>query len=101
MNISNWLDQQAEEQGKISRLELPSDLPYDTEPDEMIYFKEINHCGILCDKNNPFSSVVRYGHWYYCTGQDKSAKIHSDEQMWHLLTKDKLLALKTAKERIE
>lgn len=101
MSISNWLDQQAEETGNIAQLELPASLTYDEEPDEMVFFKEINHCGILCTKNHPFSSVVRYGHWYYCTGQDKSAKIHSTEKMWHLLTKDKQLALTTAKQHIE
>ena len=101
MSISNWLDQQAEETGNIAQLELPANLTYDEEPDEMVFFKEINHCGILCTKNHPFSSVVRYGHWYYCTGQDKSAKIHSTEKMWNLLTKDKQLALTTAKQHIE
>ena len=101
MAISDWLDQQAEEKGDISKLELPTELTYNEEPAEMVYFKEINHCGILCDKNHPFSNIVRYGHWYYCTGQDKSAKIHSSEKMWHLLTKDKQLALRTAKEHIE
>jgi len=101
MTVSTWLDQRAEEYGDISQLELPTDLTYDSEPDEMVYFKEINHCGIFCDKNHPFSSVVRYGHWYYCTGQDKSAKIHSSEKMWHLLTKNKQLALKTARDHIE
>ena len=101
MSISNWLDQQAEEIGNIAQLELPASLTYDEEPDEIVFFKEINHCGILCTKNHPFSSVVRYGHWYYCTGQDKSAKIHSTEKMWHLLTKDKQLALTTAKQHIE
>ncbi len=101
MNVSNWLDQQAEEKGDISQIELPVDLTYDVEPDEMVFFEEINQCGILCDKNHPFSSVVRYGHWYYCTEQDKSAGVHSTEMMWRLVTKDKQLALRTAKEHIE
>ena len=101
MNISGWLDQQKEEYGDISQIELPADLTYDEEPDEMVFFEEINHCGILCSKNHPFSSIVRYGQWYYCTGQDKSAKVHSSEKMWHLLTMDKHLALNTAKEHIE
>ncbi len=101
MNVSNWLDQQAEEKGDISQIELQVDLTYDVEPDEMVFFEEINQCGILCDKNHPFSSVVRYGHWYYCTGQDKSAGVHSTEMMWRLVTKDKQLALRTAKEHIE
>ena len=101
MSISNWLDQQVEETSNISQLELPSNLTYDEEPDEMVFFEEISYCGILCNKNHPFSSIVRYGHWYYCTGQDKSAKIHSTEKMWRLVTKDKQLALKIAKEHIE
>jgi len=101
MNISNWLDHQAEENGDISQVELPADLTYDVEPDERVFFKEINHCSVLCNKNHPFSSVVRYGHWYYCTGQDKKAGAHSTKLMWHLLTKDRQLALKNAKEHIE
>jgi len=101
MNVSNWLDQQAEEKGNISQIELPTNLTYDVEPDEMVLFEEINHCGILCNKNHPFSNVVRYGHWYYCTGQDKSAGAHSTNMIWRLVTKDRQLALRTAKEHIE
>ncbi len=101
MTISNWLDLQAEKHGDISQIELPTELTYDEEPDEMVFFAEINPCGILCTKNHPFSSVVRYGHWYYCNGQDKSARLHSDEKMWHLLTKNRQLALKTARDHIQ
>jgi hypothetical protein len=101
MKISDWLDQRAAENSDISQIDLPTDLSYDEEPDEMVFFEEINHCGILCSKNHPYSNVVRYGHWYYCTGQDKKAGAHSSTMMWKLVTKDRQLALKTAKQHIK
>jgi hypothetical protein len=45
--------------------------------------------------------VERFGHWYLSRGQDKKAGIHSSEMMWKLFTRDKNLALQTAKMRIE
>ena len=101
MKVSDWLDQKAQESSDISQIKLPASLTYDEEPDEMVFFEEINHCGILCNKNHPFSNIVRYGHWYYCTGQDKKAGAHSSVMMWSLLTKDRQLALKCAREHIE
>jgi hypothetical protein len=101
MNISAWLDQKLDDNVDFSQLELPTEMTYDEEPAEIVYFKEINPCGILCDKNHPFSTVERYGHWYYSRGQDKKAGIHSSRMQWRLFTKDKQLALRTAKEHIE
>ena len=43
----------------------------------------------------------RFGHWYYCRGQDKKAGIHSSIMKWGLFTKDKDIALQTAKAHIE
>ena len=66
-----------------------------------IYFKEINPCGVFCTENHPFATVECFGHWYYCRGQDKEAGIHSSNMKWGLFTKDKEVALQTAKARIE
>ena len=101
MNISDWLDVKEEEGLDVSQIVLPDDLAYDEVPDETIYFKEINPCGILCTANHPFSTVERFGHWYYSRGQDKQAGIHSSEMEWRFFTKDQGLALKIAKSHIE
>ncbi len=101
MKISDWLDKKVAEQADVSHIELPIELSYDEGPDETVFFKEIKPCGILCDENHPFATVERYGHWYYSRGQDKQAGIHSPNMKWSLFTKDKKLALKTAKEHIE
>lgn len=101
MNISEWLDKKDSEGLDVSHIELPDDLAYDEVPDETIYFKQIRPCGILCPGNHPFSTVERFGHWYYCRGQDKEAGIHSSEMRWRLFTKDRELAVKTARSHIE
>jgi hypothetical protein len=101
MNISEWLDEKEAEDVDVSQIDLPDDLSYDEAPDETIFFEEINPCGILCTENHPFSTVERFGHWYYCRGQDKEAGIHSSERQWRLFTKEKDLAVKTAKEHIK
>jgi len=101
MSISEWLDEKEAEDVDVSQIVLPDDLSYEEVPDETIFFEEINPCGILCTENHPFSTVERFGHWYYCKGQDKEAGIHSSERQWRLFTKDKDLAVKTAKEHIK
>ncbi len=101
MTISEWLDNKEAEGIDVSQIALPDDLSYDEMPDETIFFEEIHPCGILCTGNHPFSTVERFGHWYYCRGQDKAAGIHSSRLQWRLLTKDKDLALKTARSHIE
>jgi hypothetical protein len=101
MNISEWLDKKAAEGIDVSQIVLPDALSYDEAPDETIFFKEIRSCGILCTGNHPFSTVERFGHWYYCKGQDKQARIHSSEMKWWLFTKDKDLAVRTAESHIE
>jgi hypothetical protein len=58
-------------------------------------------CGLLCNGNHPFSKVERFGHWYYCKGQDKKAGMHSSKMKWRLFTKDKELALQTAKAHLK
>ena len=101
MTISDWLDEQEAANVDVSQIELPKNMAYDEDPEETIYFKQIKPCGLLCTKNHPFSTVERFGHWYYSRGQDKEAGIHSSEMKWRLFTKDKELALQTAKEHIE
>ena len=101
MTISEWLDEKEAEGVDVSGIELPHDLSFDEDPDETIYFKEINPCGFLCQGNHPFSLVERFGHWYLCRGQDKQAGIHAEGMEWRFITKDKDLALKTAKSHIE
>lgn len=100
MNISDWLDQKEAEGVDVSHITLPANMAFDEDPDETIFFREIRPCSFLCTENHPFSTVERFGHWYSCRGQDKKAGIHSSEMKWRLLTKDRELALRTAKERI-
>ena len=101
MKLSNWLDEKVAEGVDVSQIELPSDVSYDDTPDKTVFFEEINPCGMLCTQNHPYAKIERFGHWYYCRGQDKQAGIHSDAMKWHLFTRDKDLALRTAKARIE
>jgi len=101
MKISDWLDQKEAENVDVAQISLPTNMAYDQDPDETLYFKEINPCGLFCTENHPFSTVERFGHWYYCRGQDKKAGIHSAEMKWRLFTKDKDFALQTAKAHIE
>jgi hypothetical protein len=101
MNISDWLDEKEAKNLDVSQIVLPEDLSYDDAPDEIIFFKEINPCGILCTDNHPFSTVGRFGHWYYCRGRNKEAGIHSSGKEWSFFTKDRELAIKTAKSHIE
>ncbi len=101
MKLSEWLDEKESEHIDVSEITIPTDIAFDNIPDETIFFKEMNTCGVLCTGNHPFSKVERFGNWYYCTGQDKQAGMHSTEMKWHLFTKNKALALKTAKSRIE
>ena len=101
MKITAWLDEKQKENMDVSQIPLPKDLAYDDAPDETIYFKDINPCGLFCTENHPFATVERFGHWYLSRGQDKKAGIHSSEMMWRLFTKDKNIALQTAKAHIE
>ena len=101
MSISEWLNQKTKEGVDVSQIELPKDLAYDRNPDETVFFEEINPCGVLCSQNHPFAKVERFGRWYVCKGQDKKAGIHSSAMTWRLNTTDKELAIQTAKARIE
>lgn len=101
MKVSDWLDEKVLENVDVSQIVLPANIAYDDDPDETLYFEEINPCGLFCTENHPFSTVERFGHWYLSRGQDKKAGIHSTEMQWRLFTKDKNIALQTARNRIE
>ncbi len=101
MNISEWLDEKEADGFDVSHITLPEEMSYDEPPDETIFFEEFRPCGFLCPENHPFSVVERYGHWYYCRGQDKKAGIHASGMEWTFFTRNKDLALQTAKAHIE
>jgi hypothetical protein len=101
MKLSQWLDEKEKENVDVSHISLPTEISYDLAPDETVFFEEVNPCGILCTKNHPYSKVERYGHWYFCKGQEKKAGIHSSKMKWRLFTKDKNLAIQTAKAHLE
>jgi len=101
IKISDWLDKKQAENLDVSQIALPEDLSYDEVPDETIFFEEINPCGILCTENHPFSTVERFGRWYYSRGRSKEAGIHSSKKEWRLFTKNRDLAVQTAKAHIE
>ncbi|BBO91480.1 hypothetical protein [Desulfosarcina ovata] len=101
MRISEWLNQKEKEGVDVSQIELPKDLAYDRDPDETVFFEEHNPCGVLCNKNHPFSKIERFGRWYVCKGQNKKAGIHSSEGKWRLITRDKEEALQMAKAHME
>lgn len=101
MRISEWLDQQEADNVDVSHVEPPAELLFDDQPDETIYYEEIRPCGILCRENHPFSTVERYGRWYYARGQDKKAGLHSSTMKWSLFTRNRDLALRTARAHLE
>ena len=83
MNISGWLDEKEAEGVDVSQIVLPNDLAYDEGPEETIFFQEIRPCGILCTENHPFSTVERFGHWYYT--EVSEGRIHSSGMEWNYL----------------
>ena len=101
MNVSDWLDEQEAKNIDVTNIELPKDISYDAVADETIFFEEDNPCGVLCTENHPFSKVERFGRWFYCSGQDKKAGLHSSQMKWRMFTKDKDRALRAAKEHME
>jgi len=101
MKISKWLDQKEAEGVDVSHITLPEDLEFSEAPDETIFFKEIRNCSILCPGDHPFSTVERFGRWYYSRGRDKDNGPHTKKPQWRFFTKDKNLAVKTARAHIE
>lgn len=101
MKISEWLDEKEKTNVDVSQISLPEDLAYDEVPDETIFFKEINPDGILSTDKHPFSTVERFGDWYYSRGRDREAGAQNPGTEWTFFTRDKDLAVKTAKAHIE
>jgi len=101
MTISEWLDQEAARGVDVSHIVLPADLTAEEEPDETVYFREVRTCGVLCTGDHPFATVERFGHWFYSRGREKEAGLHTTRPPWWLITKDKNLAISTARSRIE
>jgi len=100
MNISQWLDEKEAEGVDVSHIALPDHMESSEAPDETIFFKEIRACSILCTGDHPFSTVERFGHWYYARGREKDNGPHTAKPQWWLFTKDKQIALKTARSHI-
>ena len=101
MKISDWLDEKEAGHQDVSGIDLPEDMSYDDVPDETIYFEEINPHGILCKESHPFSTVERFGHWYISRGRSKENGDHTSKPEWRFFTRDKELALQTAKAHME
>ncbi len=99
-SISKWLDDKEKEGVDVSRILLPDDLANDEAPDETVYFKEVRPCSILCTGTHPFATVERFGRWYLSRGRDRDQGPHTDLPAWWLFTKDRELALRTAKSHI-
>jgi hypothetical protein len=97
MAISGWLDEKEAENLDVSQISLPEELSYDEAPDETIYFEEINPDGMLSTVDHPFSTVERFGHWYCSRGRGKETGIHASGMEWRFFTRDKDVAIKTAK----
>ncbi len=101
MNVSEWLDREEAEGADVSHIALPDYLENDWSPDETIFFQEIRLCSILCAGEHPFSTVERFGHWYCSRGRDRENGPHTGKPQWRLFTRDKALAIGTARMHIE
>jgi hypothetical protein len=101
MKISEWLDKKQVENVDVSQIVLPEDLSYNEVPDETIFFREINPDGVISIANHQFSTVERFGNWYYSRGRDKATSAEMPGKEWRLFTKDKDIAIRTAKAHIE
>ena len=100
MSISEWLDRQEAKGFDVSHIPLPQDMANDEEPDETIFFQEVRPCSVLCTGDHPFATVERYGHWYYSRGREKEKGPHTTKPQWWLFTRDKGVAVSTAKSRL-
>ncbi len=101
MNIAKWLDKKQAAGVDVSHIVLPDDLTSEESPEETIFFKEMRPCSILCIGDHPFATVERYGHWYHSRGREKETGPHTTRPQWWLFTRDKNIAIQTAKSRIE
>jgi len=100
VKVSEWLDEKAAEGVDVSRIELPDELANVEVPDETLFFREYRPCSILCTRDHAFATVERFDHWYLSRGREKGTDPHSPGPTWWLFTKDRELALQTAREHI-
>ena len=101
MNISEWLDKKEAEGIDLSQIELPDDLLYDASPDEVVFFSggaTLQHP--LLEKS-PFFYRRALRALVLLQGPGQEAGIHATGMEWRFFTKNKDLALKTAKSHIE
>lgn len=101
MKISQWLDEKEAEGVDVSRIELPGDLANGESPTETIFFEEYRPCSVLCSKDHAFSTVERFDHWYCSRGREVGSGPHDPEPPWVLFTRDRELALRTARSAID
>ncbi len=47
MEISDWLDEKEEEGLYVSQIELATNMPFDEEPDEIVFFRKISALWVL------------------------------------------------------
>lgn len=100
MTISEWLDEQEAGGIDVSHIVVPDDLKYDEDPEEILFFKEIRPCSVLCPEQHPFAAVERFGDWYYSRGREKETGPHTSKPQWWFYTKDRELAVKIAESHI-
>jgi len=100
MKISEWLDKKEAKALMYLKSHCPIASLMNDEPDDTIFFKDMNHDGSF------LPPIIRF----YCRalwalvllpGRDSVTGNHSPGIEWRLFTKDKDLALKTAKSHIE
>jgi hypothetical protein len=92
MKISEWLDKKEAEGIDVSQITLPDSLSYEEASDGTIFLRrlmKINNDGILSIADHPFSTVERFGRWYFCRRRNKATGIHSSGMEWQLFTKEK------------
>ena len=93
MKISEWLDKKEAEGIDVYQITLPDSLSYEEASDGTIFLRrlmKINNDGILSIADHPFSTVERFGHWYYGRGRNKATGIYSPGMEWKLFTKVKI-----------
>lgn len=63
MKISDWLDEKVAEQVDVSQIDLPADMLYDEDSDEMVFSKSLILAGFSARKiiPSPLSNVLGTG----------------------------------------
>ena len=53
MKVSDWLDEKEAANVDVSQMTLPTNMAYDEDPDETLFYKEINPAGFSVQKTIP------------------------------------------------